>query len=172
MKSSVGERPRPQSVHSVLLKKTGVKTAAVITIPKGKDMRIAAVLVALFIIVVSLMAIVATDSAMALRRLYFATPGRFYAAGAVRVAMGLVLILAASSSRWPRTLRALGAVMFLQVIAANLFGLERARAIMEWEAMQGTALLRAGAVVALASGVLVAFAFRKPPPEEQRKTAH
>ena len=58
--------------------------------------------------------------------------------------MGLVLILAASSSRWPRILRALGAVMCLQAIAANLFGIERARAIMEWEAMQGTALLRAG----------------------------
>jgi hypothetical protein len=135
-------------------------------------MRIAALLLALFIIVVSMVGIVATDSAMKLRRLYFATPSRFYAAGAVRVAMGLVLILAASSSRWPRTLRALGAVMCLQAIAANLFGLERARAIMEWEAMQGTALLRAGAVVALASGVFVAFAFTKRPSEAQRKTAH
>jgi hypothetical protein len=135
-------------------------------------MKIAALLVALFIIVVSMAGIVATDSAMTLRRLYFATPSRFYAAGGVRVAMGLVLILAASNSRWPRTLRALGAVMCLQAIAANLLGLERARAIMEWEAMQGTALLRAGAVVALASGVFVAFAFTKRPSEEQGKTAH
>jgi len=135
-------------------------------------MRITALLLSLFIIVVSLVGIVATDSAMTIRRLYFATPSRFYAAGAVRIAMGLVLILAASISRWPRTLRALGAVMCLQAIAANLFGLERARAIMEWEAMQGTALLRAGAVMALASGVFVAFAFAKRPAEEDRKTAH
>jgi cell division protein FtsW (lipid II flippase) len=135
-------------------------------------MRIVALLLALCIIVVSLVGIVATDSAMTLRRMYFATPSRFYAAGAVRIAMGLVLILAASISRWPRILRALGAVMCLQAIAANLFGIERARAIMEWEAMQGTALLRAGAVVALASGVFVAFAFTKRPSEEHRKTAH
>ena len=135
-------------------------------------MRIAALLLALFIIVVSLVGIVATDSAMTLRRLYFATPGRFYAAGAVRVTMGLVLILAASSSRWPGIVRALGAVMCLQAFAANLFGIERARAIMEWEAMQGTALLRVGAVVALASGVFVAFAFTKRQSGEQRKTAH
>ena len=135
-------------------------------------MRITALLLALFIIVVSLVCIVATDNAMTIRRLYFATPSRFYAAGAVRIAMGLVLILAASISRWPRTLRALGAVMCLQAITAYLFGLERARAIMEWEAMQGTALLRAGAVVALASGVFVAFAFTKRPSEEHRKTAH
>jgi cell division protein FtsW (lipid II flippase) len=135
-------------------------------------MRIAALVLALFIIVVSIVGIVATDSAMTVRRLYFATPGRFYAAGAVRIAMGLVLIVAASSSRRPRTLRALGAVMCLQAIAANLFGIQRARAIMEWEAMQGTALLRAGAVVALASGVFVAFALTKRPSEQQRKTAH
>src|SRR5450432_1232705 len=107
-------------------------------------MRIAALLVALFTIAISIGAIVSPDSIMPLRRLYFATPGRFYAAGVVRVAMGLVLILAASSSRWPRILRALGAVMCLQALAATIFGLERARAIMEWEAMH-TALLRSGA---------------------------
>ena len=135
-------------------------------------MRITALLHALFIIVVSLVGIVATDSAITIRRLYFATPSRFYAAAAVRIAMGLVLILAASISKWPRTIRAFGAVMCLQAIAANLFGLERARAIMEWEAMQGTALLRVGAVVALASGVFVVFAFTKRPSEEHRNTAH
>jgi hypothetical protein len=134
-------------------------------------MRIAALLVALFTIVVSIGGVVSPDSLMTLRRLYFATPGRFYAAGAVRVAMGLVLILAASGSRWPRTLRALGAVMCLQAFAATLFGLERARAIMEWEAMQGTMLLRAGAVVALAAGGFVAFAVTRRPSEEQRKVA-
>jgi peptidoglycan/LPS O-acetylase OafA/YrhL len=135
-------------------------------------MRIAALLVALFTIAVGVVGIVSPDSGMTLRRLYYATPGRFYAAGAVRVAMGLALILAASSSRWPRTLRALGAVVCLQGLAGALFGLERARAIMEWEAMQGAALLRAGAVVALATGGFVAFAVTERPSEEQRKVAH
>ena len=135
-------------------------------------MRIAALLVALFTIVVGMVGIVSPDSLMTLRRLYYATPGRFYAAGAFRVAMGLVLIMAASSSRWPRTVRALGAVVCLQGLAGTLFfGLERARAIMEWEAMQ-TALLRAGAVVALVTGGFVAFAVTKRPSEEQRRVAH
>ena len=125
---------------------------------RGKDLRIAALLVAFFTIAVGMVGIVSPDSGMTLRRLYFATPGRFYAAGAVRVAMGLVPILAASRSRWSRTLRALGAVMCLQALAATLFGLERARAIMEWEGMQGTALLRVGAVAALAAGGFMAFA--------------
>jgi hypothetical protein len=133
-------------------------------------MRIAALLVALLTIVIGIGGIVSPDSGMTLRRLYFATPERFYAAGAVRVAMGLVLILTARS-RWPRTLRALGAVMCLQALAATLFGLERARAIMEWEAMQGTALLRAGAAVALASGGFIALAVTKRPSEEHKKVA-
>ncbi len=134
-------------------------------------MRISVLLLALFMIVISMVGIFSTDSAITLRRLYYATPGRFYAAGAVRVAMGLVLILAATNSRWPRTLRAMGAVMCLQALAGNLFGIERARAIMEWEVMQGTALLRAGAVVNLACGVFVAFAIAKRPSQEQRKGA-
>ncbi len=92
-----------------------------------KITKIAALLVALITIVVGMAGIVATDSAIALRRLYFTTPGRFYAAGAVRIAIGLVLILAASGSRWPRIMRAFGAPMCLQAIAANLFGIERAR---------------------------------------------
>jgi len=42
---------------------------------------------------------------------------------------------------------------------------------MEWEATQGTALLRTSAVVALASGVFIAFAFTKRPSEEKRRVA-
>ena len=72
--------------------------------------------------------------------------------------MGLVVILSAPASRAPKTLRALGAVMCMQGLAATLFGPDRARAILEWEAMQGAALLRAGAAVALAIGGFVAFA--------------
>ncbi|MEO8050752.1 MAG: hypothetical protein ABI833_10085 [Acidobacteriota bacterium] len=134
-------------------------------------MRLAALLVALFTIVVGIVGLVSPDSGMTLRRLYFATPGRFYVAGAIRVAMGLVLILAASNSRWPTALRALGTVMCLQTLAANLFGLERARAIMEYEAMH-TMLLLIGAVAALVAGGLVGLAVTKRPSGEQRKLAH
>ena len=133
-------------------------------------MKIAALLVALFTIVVSIAGIVSPDSMMTLRRSYY-TPSGLYAAGAVRAAMGLVLILAAPSSRWPKALRALGAVMCLQALAPTLFGLERARAILEWEAMH-TALLRAGAVVALVASGFIVFAITKTPSKEQTSVAH
>ncbi len=48
--------------------------------------------------------------------------------------------------------------MCMQALAATVLGPDRARAILEWETMQGTALLRVGAAVALATGGFVAFA--------------
>jgi len=127
-------------------------------------MRIAALLFALFTILVGIVGLVSPDSVTTVRRLYFATPVGLYAAGAVRVAMGLVLILCAPTSRAPRTLRALGAVVCMQGLAGTFMGPDRARAILEWEAMH-TALLRAGAAVALSSGAFVAFAVTKPRPQ-------
>ena len=46
----------------------------------------------------------------------------------------------------------------------SLMGPNHARAILEWEAMQGTSLLRVGAAVALAAGVFLAFALTGPRP--------
>ena len=132
---------------------------------RGKYIRIAALLLALFTIAVGVAGIVSPDRAMVLRREYY-TPGGLYVGGAVRIAMGLVLILAASSSRWPIVLRALGAVMCLQAITANLLGLERARAVLEWEGAHA-GFLRAGAAAAFVSGAFIAFAVAKRPSEEQ-----
>jgi len=115
-------------------------------------------LVALFTIVVGIGGLVSPESLTTVRRLYFATSVGLYAAGAVRLAMGLVVILSATASRAPKTLRVLGAMMCAQALAATLFGPDRARAILEWEALQGPAVLRVGAAVALVAGSYIAFA--------------
>ena len=120
-------------------------------------MRIALLLVALLTIVISVLGIVSPDTVTTARRAYFATPVLLYSAAAVRVAMGLVVILGAPPSRAPKTLRALGAVMCMQGLAAAFFGPERARAILEWETLH-PALLRAGAVVAGLTGCFFVFA--------------
>ena len=114
-------------------------------------------IVALFTVVVGVLGLVSPDSVTTARRLYFATPAGLYTAAAVRVGMGLVLILSAAASRAPKTLRVLGAMMCMQGLAATLFGPERARAILEWETMHPV-LLRAGAVVAVAVGGFLVFA--------------
>ena len=137
-------------------------------------MRYAALLVAVVTIAVGTLGLISPDSVTTVRRLYFATPVGLYAAAAVRVAMGLVLILCASASRAPKTLRALGAVMCLQGLAATILGPDRARAILEFETMQGTALLRVGAAVALAVGGFLAFAVsgHRPHPRAKHPADH
>jgi uncharacterized protein YjeT (DUF2065 family) len=120
--------------------------------------RSAALLVAIFTIVVGIAGLVSPDKATAVRRLYFATPVALYSAAAVRVGMGLVLVLSAPASRAPKTLRALGAVVCMQGLSAAILGPDHARAILEWETRQGHAVLRIGAAVALAAGSFIAFA--------------
>jgi hypothetical protein len=118
----------------------------------------AVLLVAGVTVIVGAVGLISPETLTMARRLYFATPAGLYAAAAVRVAMGLAVILGAPASRAPMTLRALGAVMCLQALSATLMGPDRVRAVLEWETLQGTALLRVGAAVALAAGAFVAFA--------------
>lgn len=124
-------------------------------------MRIAALLVALTVIIVGILGLVSPQSLMTLRHDYLATTVGLYAGGAARFAMGLVLILFAPAARAPRTLRVLGAVMCLQGLASALspqfVGVDRARAVADYEATWGTALLRVGAAVALAAGGFIVF---------------
>jgi hypothetical protein len=126
-------------------------------------------LVGAFTIVVGITGLISPDSLTTARRLYFATTAGLYAAAAARVAMGVVVILCAPSSRAPRILRGLGAVMCMQALAAALLGSDRARAVLEWETIQGPAVLRVGAAVALAAGVFVAFAVSGRGPDPRRK---
>jgi len=125
-------------------------------------LRSATLLVAFVAIVVGIVGLVSPHSLMMVRREYLATTVGLYAVGACRIAMGLVLILFAPASRAAKTLRALGAVVCVQGLASALapqfVGVDRARALLEWEAKQGSALLRIGAMVALATGAFVAFA--------------
>ena len=114
-------------------------------------------LVALFTVVIGVVGLVSPDSVTSVRRHNFATPTGLHTAGAVRVAMGLVVILGATASRAPKTLRLVGVLMCAQGLSAAMLGPEHARTVLEWEAMRPI-LLRAGAIVALTSGVFVAFA--------------
>ena len=93
-------------------------------------MRIAALLVALLTIVIGIGGIMSPDRGTEIRRLYFATPVRLYTAAAFRVAMGLVVILSATGSRAPKTMRALGALMCMQGSRLRFSGLStRARSL-------------------------------------------
>ncbi len=114
-------------------------------------------LVALFIVVVGMAGVFAPDSLVTVGR-YVVTPVGLYAIAALRVGIGLVLILVARVSRAPKALRVIGAVVLVAGLTTPVFGVERTRAILDWEVTQGTALIRIGAGLALAIGAFIAFA--------------
>jgi hypothetical protein len=121
------------------------------------QMRYLALLVAFFIVCVGVTGIFMPDSLMAVGR-YVVTTNGLYAVAALRVGIGLVLMFAARISRAPRTLRTLGAVVCVAGLATPFFGVDRARAVLDWEATQGTALIRLGAVLAVLGGGFIAYA--------------
>jgi hypothetical protein len=82
----------------------------------------------------------------------FASPVGLFAAAAIRAAFGAVLILAAPASRAPRAIRVVGLVIFAAGVITPFFGVERARAILDWWSSQGAVLTRMAPAVALALG--------------------
>lgn len=120
-------------------------------------MRVGAFVVVILTIVVGVVGVVSPDYETMIRRAYFSAPISFYTAGALRILMGLVVIMAGGDSRMPKTLRLLGAVMGLQGLTATVLGPQHARTVLEFEIRQGHAALRLGAAVALAAGIFMAF---------------
>jgi hypothetical protein len=120
-------------------------------------MRVLGLLVAVFIMLVGVAGVFAPDSLMTLGR-YAVTPSGLYVTAALRVSIGLVLILVAPISRAPRTLRVLGVVVIVGGFATLLIGADRARAILDWQSSQGGMLIRVGAGLPLALGGFIAFA--------------
>jgi hypothetical protein len=120
-------------------------------------MRYLALLVAMLVVLVGITGVIAPDSLFAIGR-YVVTPAGLYAIAVARIVVGIVLIMAAPLSRAPRLLRGLGGLVMLAGLMTPLFGVERTRAVLEWESAQGTALIRLGGVLALALGGFLAFA--------------
>lgn len=131
-------------------------------------MRAAAFAVALFTILVGVVGIVFPDYGTMARRAYFAAPLTLYAAAALRVVMGVVVVRMAPVSRAPRIILALGVLMGLQGLTAMILGPSHARTVLEWENAQGPAVLRLGAAIALAAGVFMLVAFTPSRPRDLR----
>jgi len=120
--------------------------------------RVAWFLVA-FIVAAGVAGVVAPDTILSLRSLA-ATQGALLVFAALRVTIGVVLVMVAPRSRAPRMLQAAGAVLLLAGLATPLFGVERTRAVLAWEAAQGPWLIRLSGAIVVALGCLLAVALR------------
>jgi hypothetical protein len=120
-------------------------------------MRLLTALIGLIVIVEGVVGVVA-PSALLRAGEYFTTSMGLYAAAALRIAIGIVFILVAPTSRAPKVMRVLGAIVVGAGVITALVGVDRARAMLAWEIAQGTTLIRLGALLALVFGGLIVFA--------------
>lgn len=88
----------------------------------------------------------------------FQTQAGLYAAMAIRLAMGTVLILVAPNSRVPQALRILGAIVFVSGMITPFIGVERVKRIIAWWTTRPAFFQRAWAAMALTLGAFVVWA--------------
>ena len=86
------------------------------------------------------------------------TPPMLYLAAVLRVAIGVVFILAAAESRAPRFLRVFGFIIVIGGLLTPFIGIRIAQVIFDWWAAGGLVLVRSCAGVALALGLFVVYA--------------
>jgi hypothetical protein len=124
-------------------------------------MRLSAFLIGALVVLISAISLIAPDLRPPLERSLM-TPAGLYAIAAVRIAIGLVFVLAAPTSRAPRTLRLLGFVVIIAGISTPWFGVVRARAALDWWVSAGPLLKRLDAAVGLALGGFLVYVLRTP----------
>ena len=86
------------------------------------------------------------------------TPGGVYVAAALRLVLGVVLLLVAPASKAPDLLRVIGVLAVAAALSTPFVGLARWRRLVEWGWGQGSLVVRAWAAIPLALGLYVAWA--------------
>ncbi|WP_228719831.1 hypothetical protein [Methylococcus geothermalis] len=93
-------------------------------------------------------------------RHFWATSRGAHYAAALRLALGLALLLAAADSAYPRTLTALGYLSIAGAVIILLLGHVRLAKIIEWWAQQPETAVRLWGFLALAVGIFLIAAVR------------
>jgi hypothetical protein len=118
--------------------------------------------ISLLLLVQGLIGLAAPDVFAGVVRFMQTSPA-IYAAVAVRVAVGIVLLQAASTSRLPVFLRILGGFVLLGGLLTPFVGRQFAEVILNWWSSHGCALVRLFAAVSLTLGLVTAYAVAPRP---------
>ena len=129
---------------------------------KGLAVRLLGLAIGALVILASAISFAVPDLRLSLERSVM-TPAGLYSIAALRIAIGLVLVLAAPTSRAPRLLRALGVMVMIAGLSTPWLGVDRARAIMDRVENAGPWLMRLDAIVGMALGGFLVYVFRTPP---------
>ena len=119
-------------------------------------MPVAALVIGLLIVAQGIVGLVAPGFFLQLIQL-IQTPPNIYFAAVVRVAFGVVLILAAPLSRAPIALRLLGGLIVVGGLITPFLGVRLADVILGWWS-QGPGIVRAWATGAMVLGFFIVYA--------------
>jgi hypothetical protein len=87
-------------------------------------MRVLGLIIGVFVLLLSAISFAVPDLRLSIERSVMTTAG-LYVIAILRIAIGLVFVLAASASRAPLTLRVLGLVVIIAGVATPWFGVVR-----------------------------------------------
>jgi hypothetical protein len=113
--------------------------------------------VGLLLVLQGLLGMVAPDAFVGVVR-YFQSPSVVYVAAALRIAIGIVLLCAATGSRLPSFLRVFGVLIVIGGVLTPFVGVQFAHTILALWASRGPGLVRLFAAVSLALGLFTAYA--------------
>jgi hypothetical protein len=85
------------------------------------------------------------------------TPGGLYFVAAFRIAVGVIFLRVAATSRAPLTLAVLGIVILISGLVTPFIGVERSRAIFEWWAARPELVMRVWGALVVVLGALVVY---------------
>ena len=89
---------------------------------------------------------------------YFRRPTRFRIAILVRLVLGIVLLIAAHSCRWPVVVQVVGVISILAALVILACGQKRLDTFIAWWVTRPPAVMRVSALFALAFGALLFYA--------------
>jgi hypothetical protein len=119
--------------------------------------RMLATILGCLMMLLGLAAVVVPDRVLPFAR-FTTTPSGVYVAAGIRLLIGLILLMAAGASRFPKVLRVLGALVVLGGIATVLVGTAGAQAISARLFNYGATIIRGIGVFVLAVGSFVVYA--------------
>ena len=90
------------------------------------------------------------------------TQAGLYLATIIRIVLGVALLIAASTSRAPLYLVALGIVAIIAGVATPFFGLHRFKAVLDWWSLQSSLFIRVWLAVVVLFGLSLVWAVWPP----------
>jgi len=115
-----------------------------------------ALVLSAFVTIIGAIGLIRPEAVIGIAR-NFETPAGLYAAAGFRILLGIALLLAAPNSRAPGVLRVLGALVLVAGFVTPFFGVEQARAVVDWSSSQGPRVIRAWGGFAVALGCFLVW---------------